>query len=136
MGEMLTAYRDIIRKINQKEILIKELDEVNIKVSRGLGVQTSNRSNSVEDLVIKITEEKEKLSTLHNKASNIYSSIFNNIYKLNDDTYKTLLILRYLKLKSWGEIAKSLNYSKDYVRTSLHEKAKREYDKMFTNNHQ
>lgn len=136
MGEILTAYRDIVRKINQKEILIKELDEVNIKVNKGLGVQTFNNSSSVENLAIKTLEEKEKLSKLHNKASNIYSSIFNNIYKLNNDTYKTLLILRYLKLKSWGEISKSLNYSKDYVRTNLHEKAKREYDKMFTNNHQ
>lgn len=136
MGETLNSYRDIIRRINQKEILIKELEKVNVKVNTGIGIKTSNNNSKVEDLAIKIAEEKENWEQLRERSLKIYNVLFNNIYKLKNDTYKTLLILRYLKLQSWGEIANSLNYSKDYVRTKLHDEARREYEKIFGHIHQ
>ena len=70
----------------------------------------------VAELSMKIDEKIVKLTE-------IQLEIISAIYKVEDIGCRTLLLARYINLKSWGEIAKELSYSDKWVRNTLHPRA-------------
>ncbi len=51
------------------------------------------------------------------------AEILGTIMCVEDKTFRTLLMCRYIKFMSWGEIALILGKSLDYTRKDLHSKA-------------
>ena len=67
----------------------------------------------VAELSMKIDEKIVQLTE-------IQLEIIDTIYKVSDIKYRTILLARYINLKSWGEIARELSYSEKWVRGHLH----------------
>lgn len=81
-------------------------------VSSGERVSHSrNTSAPFERMVIKIAELEEKLNELKAKQVEYHAEIMSAIETLDNEDYKSLLILRYLNDMEWEQVAANLHVS-------------------------
>lgn len=53
----------------------------------------------------------------------IKREILSAISKIDSNTYRSVLTMRYIQFKTWEQIAECMNFSEKWVRTQLHESA-------------
>lgn len=87
-------------------------------------VQACGRK-SREDWIIEYTEYSEQINSKIDELHEVKKEILNAIRKVDNDTYKVLLILRYVKFKSWGKIAGFTGKDRNSVKTNIHRGALR-----------
>lgn len=113
-------------KIKYKEEQYREVYEAAINISairydkeRVTGGKQYDRTiNLISEYLLlekQILDQKMEFQKVKN-------SIIDEIYKLSDDKYITVLYKRYVEYKSFREIAIEMKYSPDYVK-ELHRKA-------------
>jgi len=84
--------------------------------------------HSREDAIVKMIDFKDLIDEKTDKLVDLKKEIFEKIYKINNVEYRTLLILRYINLKSFEQIAVEMCYSYRHI-TRLHGWALREFEK-------
>lgn len=83
----------------------------------------SSPGNTSERHFINYTEYAQLLNDEIELQMSILKEITETINKVEDNTYRTLLIARYVNFKTWEEIAGEMNYSWKHVACVLHKKA-------------
>lgn len=85
-------------------------------------VQTST-DNSVEKKMIEYAEFSKMLDIKIAELIEHQKKMLQIINKIDNTSYRTLLIARYINCKTWEQIAEDMGYSDKWVRTSLHGRA-------------
>ena len=111
------------REYKQK---LKEMDSISVSCEE---IKVSRITSKVENKAIDLVSLKKDID-LHNvKIEEVKSEISCVIDKLEDDTLKNLLRLRYLEFRKWREVEYILNYSEQHIHR-LHNKALKEINKF------
>ncbi|WP_317366358.1 DUF1492 domain-containing protein [uncultured Tyzzerella sp.] len=97
------------REYKQK---LKEVDIISVPCEE---IKASRITSKVENKALDLVSLKKDID-LHNfKIEEVKMEISCVIDKLEDDTLKTLLRLRYLEFRKWGDIMYILHYSRRNV---------------------
>ncbi len=111
------------REYKQK---LKEMDSISVSCEE---IKASRITSKVENKAIDLVSLKKEID-LHNvKIEEVKREIACVIDKLEDDTLKNLLRLRYLEFRKWREVEYILNYSEQHIHR-LHNKALKEINKF------
>ena len=97
-------------------------------VSSGERVQSST-GNSSERRFINYTKYAMLIDGYIAKLTAIKEEIFAAIYKVENSTYRTLLIKRYIQFKTWETIAEEMHYDRRNI-TRMHNKTLRIMQKI------
>ena len=135
-GSAITAkeYLSQAFKINQR--VVKMSEEIQILRARvGNPRQTlpdTPRGSKpdicrFEDLAVKIADMENAITVYKNKQTQLNKEISDIIGRVDNDTYRLLLQLRYLHYLDWMEIAHILGYDLRYT-YKLHNKALQKVD--------
>lgn len=95
--------------------------------SDGERVQSST-GNSSERRFINYTEYAMLIDGYIERLTAIKEEIFMAIYKVENSTYRTLLIKRYIQFKTWETIAEEMHYEVRWVH-KLHGRALKKINK-------
>lgn len=79
-------------------------------------------NRETESKAIRLTEKLERMQNAIIEAVEIRQNVFDVVSEI-PDVYGIMLSKRYIQEKQWHEIAEEMNYSEEYVRGSLHNKA-------------
>ena len=86
------------------------------------GGQTNKVNSKVEDEVIKMEQQRSwingQIVLLQNQIDKVDVALGNM-----EHPYKTLLRLKYIEGKRWAEVYYLLNYSEEYIRTKINDRA-------------
>lgn len=91
----------------------------------------SSQENNIERKFISYAEYSKILDEKINELVKHRIKMISVINKINNSTYRTLLIARYVNCSTWEQIAEEMGYSDVWVRTKLHNKSLMEADKYF-----
>lgn len=91
---------------------------------------SGTHANSTEEKYIRYAEYSRMIDSRIDELYAVKQEILTAITAVNNNTYRTLLILRYIRFKTWEQIAEEMNYSDVWVRTKLHSKALHEVSKI------
>ena len=112
------------REYKQK---LKEMDSISVSCEE---IKASRITSKVENKALDLVSLKKDID-LHNvKIEEVKKDISCVIDKLEDDTLKTLLRLRYLEFRKWGDIAYILNYTERHT-LRLFNRALKELTKIY-----
>ena len=78
---------------------------------------------SKEDWIVTYIDYTEQINRKIDELHEVKAEILNAIKKVDKDTYKALLILRYIKFKSWGKIAECIGKTEINTRVRVHSNA-------------
>lgn len=121
--EYLKLYRSAV---THERILIDEIerlqaDEILLNVvSDDLDPVPSYKDHA--EYAVKLDESVVALKEQRLKKMKIYTDIQQKVLRIEDDTEKSLLILKYLQGKSWEQVAFDLSYSRRGI-YKVHERA-------------
>lgn len=90
--------------------------------TEGEKIQTSQKNTS-EAKMIRYVAYTEQIDKRIDELYRIKREIMEAINAVENSTYRTLLIERYILYKKWEEIAVDMTYDYDYVRRALHSRA-------------
>ena len=110
------------REYNQK---VKEIDNISISNSE---IKLNSIASKVENKVIELLALENDIKECKIKKEVAIDEISKVIDKVDDETLKKLLKLRYLEFRKWDSIAEILNYSEQHTHR-LHNKALKIIDK-------
>ncbi len=152
-GEVVMRRREGVINITTKEYLkqtfkldaqinslIQELEVVETKATKVTTVLNPDKveksagfsSNNQEDLIVKIIDYKNLVNQYIDELVDLKKDILERISKMENQDYKTILMLRYINLMSFEEIAVEINYTYRHT-TRLHGRALAEFEKMSYN---
>jgi len=123
------AYR-IDQRINSKLEQVQSLRELAEKATTTLSDTPRPASPNIhrmEDIIAKIMDLENEINGDIDKLVDTKRDIMNAINTVENTTYRTLLELRYLCLKTWEEIAAQMNYDCRYL-LKVHDRAVRKVD--------
>lgn len=136
--EYLNEVRDIDQEINAKEEWKQKmwgrLTSIGSSKIKEVNVQESQRQ-TIEDRIVKYIDYSNELDNRIDELVDKKMKITREIEMLEERTYRTLLIERYINNKSWDEVADSLGYADKYT-LQLHNDAIREFSKVLTKSYQ
>ncbi len=102
--------------------LIKELEDPR----RGFRMDGQPKAGSVshptEEAAFRLAEAKARYQAQIDEADEICNAVIETVNSL-DPRSATILYERYLKNRTWEQVAKSLYYSEPYVKKELHREA-------------
>ncbi len=78
-------------------------------------VQSSNRSDTVANAVIKIIQLEQEINKDIDRLIDLKKEVRDIVEKVESDNEKLLLRLRYIEYLSWEEVAEKMNYSLRWV---------------------
>lgn len=115
--EYLKLYKQAV--IADKCIL-EELEELKLsKICPSILIDGMPRGNGgIRDLsgyAVKVTEAEEQLKKARYKRIKIKTDIIENIEKMQNETEKNVLRLKYIHLLTWEEVSVQMNYSLQHV---------------------
>lgn len=91
----------------------------------------SNQFHSTtEDLVMKLSKREEEINEAIDKLVDFKTRVGTEIDQLEDRRFRIILRERYIRCKSWADIAIEQNYDKRYI-YELHGYALKEFEKEF-----
>lgn len=90
--------------------------------------QGSFNLHSREDTIVKLIDFKNKVNCKIDKLVDLKNEIFERIERVESTDYRNLLILRYINLNSFEEIAVTMCYSYRHV-TRMHGWALQQFEK-------
>lgn len=123
--EYLSQAKDLKRKIDRKHQQIFELQAMAERTTsscEALRISGTTSHSKLEDAVIKLSEIGDELGQDMVKYAKTYWEISAAIDTVENPTYRELLSLRYLSLKTWEEIAVEMHYAYRHV-TRMHGEA-------------
>lgn len=121
--ELTKIKQRLEREYKQK---LKEMDSISVCCEE---IKVSSIASKVENKALDLVSLKKDID-LHNvKIEELKKEIACVIDKLEDDTSKNLLRLRYLEFRKWRDVEYVLNYSEQHIHR-LHNKALKEINKV------
>ena len=84
---------------------------------------SATTGNGSEARFIKYADYSKLIDRRIDELYRIKSEIMTVITLIDNNTYRTLLIMRYVQFNTWEQIAESMGYSDKWVRTYLHKMA-------------
>jgi len=115
----------IDQRINSKLEQVQSLRELATKATSTLSDAPRSASpniHSMEDIIAKIVDLENEINGDIDKLVDLKRDIMNVINDIENTTYRTLLELRYLCMKTWEEIAAQMNYDCRYL-LKVHDRA-------------
>ena len=112
--EYLNQIRRLDRLINSKLAILSALEASatnTTAVTEGEQVSHTRNVHSLQDTVVKIMELSEEINSDTDALVDLREEAQSLIRRLDDATSQTVLILRYVWLKSWIDIADTLAYN-------------------------
>lgn len=121
--EYLFGYQKSTRKISRLNAEIEEIRNMKMYPSMNNdGMPHGTGQNDLSDYVAKLTEMEEELHQESIEQVKLYENISQKIEQLEDENERDVLFYRYIKRKSWWEIAELMGYSERHI-TRIHGKA-------------
>ena len=138
MKEYLNKVRTIDKEIDAKEEIKEQMRRrlVNVKATqyREIDVMGGERKTS-EDRILDYIEYSEQINELIDKLIGIKMTVVEEIERIDDGLYRTLLTERYINNKNWENVADILGYDERHT-LRLHNDALREFDRCNQKCHQ
>lgn len=94
-----------------------------------VNVQTSP-GNSSEDQMVRYADYAFQIARMQEQLVQVKSEIAEAVSRVEDNTMRTLLFLRYIRFLSWERIAEEMGMSARWVRTRMHSRALTEAEKL------
>ena len=91
-------------------------------------VETSPDNTKTQNIIIKMAELREEIEEQASRYTALYRKIEEEIDDIEDDRYKILLMMRYMKGASFSDIADKLGYEKRWTLV-LHKRALQDFEK-------
>lgn len=129
--EYLNQLTSIEKLIQVKTSECERLMALATKVTSALNdckVETSPDNTKTQNIIIKMAELREEIEEQVSKYIALYRKIEEEIDDVEEDRYKLLLIMRYIKGASFSDIADKLGYEKRWT-SVLHKRALQDFEK-------
>lgn len=129
--EYLRQLVSIERLIQVKTTERERLMALATKVTSALNdckVETSPDNTKTQNIIIKMAELREEIEEQVSRYIALYRKIEEEIDDIEDDRYKLLLIMRYMRSASFSDIADKLGYEKRWTLV-LHKRALKDFEK-------
>lgn len=129
--EYLNQLTSIEKLIQLKTTERERLMALATKVTSALNdckVETSPDNTKTQNIIIKMAELREEIEEQASKYTALYRKIEEEIDDIEDDRYKLLLMMRYMKGASFSDIADKLGYEKRWTLV-LHKRALQDFEK-------
>ena len=129
--EYLNQLISIEKLIQVKTTERERLMALATKVTSALNdckVETSPDNTKTQNIIIKMAELREEIEEQASRYTKLYRKIEKEIDDIEDDRYKLLLIMRYMKGASFSDIADKLGYEKRWTLV-LHKRALQDFEK-------
>jgi DNA-directed RNA polymerase specialized sigma subunit len=121
--EYLKGYRIHSRRVNRIESEIEEIRSMKIYPSMDNdGMPHSHNQEDLSKYAAELTEKEETLYQEGVEQAKAFKNIIWKINQLEDENERDVLFYRYIKSKSWWEIAELMGYSERWI-TELHGRA-------------
>ena len=131
--EYLNKIRYIDNEINAKEEIKQRMYErlASVKATqyREIDVQGGIRKTS-EDRILEYIEYSEHINELIDGLVNLKMTVVEEIEKIDDGLYRTILTERYINNRKWDDIAGILDYEDSRPIFRAHNDALREFIKV------
>ena len=129
--EYLNQLISIEKLIQVKTTERERLMALATKVTSALNdckVETSPDNTKTQNIIIKMAELREEIEEQASRYTSLYHKIEEEIDSMEDDRYRSLLIMRYMKGASFSDIADKLGYEKRWTLV-LHKRALKDFEK-------
>lgn len=129
--EYLNQLTSIEKLIQVKTTERERLMALATKVTSALNdckVETSPNNTKTQNIIIKMAELREEIEEQASRYTALYRKIEEEIDDIEDDRYKLLLMMRYMKGASFSDIADKLGYEKRWTLV-LHKRALQDFEK-------
>lgn len=129
--EYLNQLASIEKLIQVKTTERERLMALATKVTSALNdckVETSPDNTKTQNIIIKMAELREEIEEQASRYTSLYRKIEEEIDDIEDNRYKLLLIMRYMKGASFSDIADKLGYEKRWTLV-LHKRALQDFEK-------
>ena len=123
--EYLSQAYHLDQRINSKIEQINRLHDLAAKASTTISETSccsSANKQRMENNIVKIIDLEREINEDIDKLIEVKKSIISTIKKVENPEYQTLLELRYLCFKKWGQIAIDMGYDTSWIHR-LHNKA-------------
>ncbi len=127
LRQLLSIERLIQVKTTERERLMALATKVTSALS-DCKVETSPDNTKTQSIIIKMAELREEIEEQTSRYTSLYHKIEEEIDSMEDDRYKILLIMRYMKGASFSDIADKLGYEKRWTLV-LHKRALKDFEK-------
>lgn len=120
------------REVKRLESDIADLRREKTSISHILdGMPRGSDHKDLSDYIVKLDELEKKLLRARYKRVAIYTQIFDQIEKIEDDMERELLTYRYLKGHTWEKVADEMYLSYGYCH-KVHNKALEHFASVWT----
>ena len=127
LRQLLSIERLIQVKTTERERLMALATKVTSVLS-DCKVETSPDNTKTQNIIIKMAELREEIEEQTSRYTSLYHKIEEEIDSMEDDRYRILLIMRYMKGASFSDIADKLGYEKRWTLVS-HKRALQDFEK-------
>lgn len=127
LNQLISIERLIQLKTTERERLMALATKVTSALS-DCKVETSPDNTKTQNIIIKMTELREEIEEQASRYTSLYRKIEEEIDDIEDDRYKILLMMRYMKGASFSDIADKLGYEKRWTLV-LHKRALQDFEK-------
>ena len=127
LRQLLSIERLIQVKTTERERLMALATKVTSALS-DCKVETSPDNTRTQSIIRKMAELREEIEEQTSRYTSLYHKIEEEIDSMEDDRYKILLIMRYMKGASFSDIADKLGYEKRWTLV-LHKRALKDFEK-------
>lgn len=127
LNQLMSIEKLIQLKTTERERLMALATKVTSALS-DCKVETSPDNTKTQNIIIKMTELREEIEEQASRYTALYRKIEKEIDDIEDDRYKLLLIMRYMKGASFSDIADKLGYEKRWTLV-LHKRALQDFEK-------
>lgn len=119
----LQGYQNNKRKLVALNRELEELKSHEMSPCLNLtGMPGAHNKRDLSDYIVKYEKIVSRIINAKNEALNSFDEIEQNIERLEDETEKTVLRLRYLVGLTWEDIAEEIMYTYQYVHI-IHKRA-------------
>ena len=122
--EYLKSISQLDDEIKRKRQRCRTLRDVAMNTSikySGYAVQQTRDNNPLEKILAKVIDLERQIESEESRLVDLKAEVWEQLDKLEDETQKRILWLRYAENKTWKMIAKDICFSERYIR-KLHAK--------------
>ena len=130
--EYLNRISQLDGEIKRKQQRCRTLRDVAMNTSvkhSGESVQQSREKNPLEKILTKVIDLERQIEKDEALLVDLKAEVWEQLDKLEDETQKRILWLRYAEKETWKRIAKDVCFSERYVR-KLHTKGLIKMDEL------
>lgn len=133
--EYLNQIRAKDNEINRKQQKLEALRNIAFNTSphyESEAVQRTREKSPLENIMVKIVDLDKEIDSDIDALVDLKVEVWEQLDKMNDESQKRILWLRYAEYKTWSNIADVINFTPRYV-YKLHIKALDELDAILKN---